>query len=55
MGAVSTSQAAAVKISLSGGAPATLATGQTPADIATDSTTVYWTDSKAGTVMKLAK
>ncbi len=42
-----------MRMSLGGGKPVTLISGQAAKDIALDSTSVYWTDPDAGTVMKL--
>jgi hypothetical protein len=45
-----------MKMPIAGGAPTTLFTGaQLPGGLALDSTSVYWTDTFAGTVMKVAK
>jgi hypothetical protein len=45
-----------MKVSTGGGTPTTLASGQSsPSAIAVDATSVYWTDSGSGTVMKLPK
>jgi hypothetical protein len=46
------------KVPLAGGPPTTLVVSQdtpggTSVNVAVDSTSVYWTDSSAGTVMKL--
>ena len=42
-------------VSLSGGAPTTIALTANPGDITIDSTNVYWTDINSGTVMKAVK
>lgn len=41
-----------MSVPLAGGTPTTLASGQTPTDIAVDGSSVYWTNN-GGTVMKL--
>ena len=42
-------------VPIGGGSVTTLAPGSTPAGIAVDAHDVYWTETAAGTVMKIAK
>jgi hypothetical protein len=44
-----------MKVPLGGGTPVTVFSGGAPCDLAVDATSVYWTDSAAGTVMKAYK
>ena len=45
-----------MKAALEGGTPVALASGQNlPLGIAVDGTSVYWTNSNGGSVMKVAK
>src|SRR5262249_48900093 len=43
------------RASISGGAPVVLALGQTITGVVLDATHVYWTDTNAGTVSRVAK
>src|SRR5262249_46310213 len=46
---------AVMRVQATGGPTQTIALAQFPKSLAIDSTSVYWTDATAGTVMKVAK
>jgi hypothetical protein len=50
-----TAEGTVMSVPIGGGTPTKLAKGIQPWSIVVDSTSIYWTDTAAGTVMKLAK